>query len=63
MARPALPDEEKLRAISVYLPRWLIERLEDEAERSGRSGASAQIRYILVEREHEEIGGMRRRRK
>ena len=39
-----------LRAITLYLPPEEIDALETEAEEDGRSGVSAQIRFILAQR-------------
>lgn len=41
---------EQLQAITVYLPLAEIEALELEAEINGRSGVSAQIRWLLNQR-------------
>lgn len=36
--------------VSIYLPPAEVKELEEEAEREGRSGVSAQIRWILGQR-------------
>lgn len=43
-------SDEKLRALTVYLPPAEVAALEAEATAEGRSGASAQIRFILSRR-------------
>jgi hypothetical protein len=43
-------SDEKLRPLTVYLPPEEVDALEREAREQGRSGASAQIRFILAER-------------
>jgi hypothetical protein len=45
-----MPDEEKLKPITVYLPIGEVVALNAEARLEGRSGASAQIRWILFQR-------------
>lgn len=42
-----------LRAFTVYLPPEEVEALDREAEENGRSGSSAQIRFILLQRRRE----------
>lgn len=39
-----------LKAITVYLPEAEVDALNREAEENGRSGASAQIRFLLGQR-------------
>lgn len=39
-----------LKAITIYLPPDEVEALNREADDEGRSGASAQIRWILAKR-------------
>ena len=44
---------DKLRPVTVYLPPEEMEALEREAAEEGRSGASAQVRFILAKRRRE----------
>lgn len=44
------PPEGKLKPITVYLAGAEVELLHEEALAAGRSGASAQIRWILAQR-------------
>lgn len=39
-----------IRPITVYLPKEEVEALQRESEADGRSGVSAQIRWILQQR-------------
>jgi hypothetical protein len=52
--------EAKLRPVTVYLPPEEVEALEREADEEGRSGASAQARYVLLQ--HRRELGRRRER-
>ena len=46
--RPPKPLEDKLMPISVYLPQFIIDKLEADARKSGKSGASMEVRAILM---------------
>lgn len=40
----------KLRPLTIYLPPEEVDALEREAREEGRTGASAQVRFILAQR-------------